>query len=124
MRWADRPRSSLAWMVARHGSQSLGRPGAGGPWHAVAGGIAGSALLDEVVAVDGFGLPYASGEPVGAMAGFAGAGTRRRWRATVSRLRPNSGAMRRWDQPRCHRDRMVSIMATLSRFDMADLAKR
>src|SRR5262249_59573575 len=36
---------------------------------------------------------------------------------------PSSGAMRRWDQPRCHRDRMVSIMATLSRFDMVCLVE-
>jgi hypothetical protein len=31
--------------------------------------------------------------------------------------------MRRLDQPRCRSDKMVSIMATLSRLDMACLAE-
>src|SRR5262245_18001262 len=36
---------------------------------------------------------------------------------------PSSRAMRRCDQPRWRRDRMVSIMATLSRLDMAALVE-
>jgi hypothetical protein len=49
-----------------------GAAGAGGSWPGGAGGIWGSALL----------------EPMGAMAGFAGTGTCRRERATVSRSMP------------------------------------
>jgi hypothetical protein len=106
MRCADRPRSSLPWIVARHGSQSLSRPAALGFT------VAGAA---ESPAPE----PSAPGGRIGwfCLDGVLVAG------ANAARSMPSSRATRRCDQPRCRRDRIVSIMATWSRLDMVRLVR-
>jgi hypothetical protein len=72
----------------------------------------------------GFESVSAATEPGGAMAGFGASAASLRYRATVSRLIPSSFAIRRWDKPWRCRERIRSIMATLSRFDMMRLRRK
>src|SRR5271166_1993461 len=90
----------------------------------MAGFGSASASIKPEGAMAGLGSVSASIEPEGAMAGFAASGGWLRWRATVSRLIPSSLAIRRWDKPWRCRDRIRSIMATLSRFDMMRLQRK
>src|SRR5579871_1976831 len=126
MRWALRPWLSQLRIVARWGSQSLDRPTpigvletvsiASDPMGAMAGFESIGVSIDPMGAMAGFELSFGSADPTGAMAGFDAACPRFRYRPTVSRLRPSSRAIRRCDQPRWCRVKMLSLIAILSRF--------
>src|SRR5947209_1340480 len=104
-------------MTARNGSQRLGDRAATGWGWGLAGprgawpNLASSEPMGAWPSLPGSG-------PGSAWVGAAAAAWSRRCRATVSRLIPNSLAIRRIDQFRRCRVRIASLLAMLSRFAM------
>src|SRR6201993_2616715 len=95
MRWALKPTSTLAPITSANASQRLLRP-APMPAIEMAGFDSSFPARLPVIEMAGF-AASSSSKPAVEMAGFGS----RKYRLTVSRLIPNSFAIRRCDQPRC-----------------------
>jgi len=94
------------------------------PRGAMAGFDSAATTSEPRGAMAGFELLAGSAEPMGALAGFGSGAPSRRCRATVSRSMPSSWAIRRCDQPRWCKVKMLSMSAILSWFAMLNLSSR